>query len=146
MNILNRMTWDKHTSCCWADTQSRKNWQCMLVLTRVLPGCVWDWSHPTLWLLLREILRADWCLVARRLGHLGRGRHCWGRILIWVKEMDRKVQGNILPDCNHFAASLTKNNHHKICVKLNTSFKSKRKSQIICISPYALKSAAATCL
>lgn len=70
-----------------------------------LPGCVWDWSHPTLWLLLREILRADWCLVARRLGHLGRGRHCWGRILIWVTGMARKVQGNIRSDKNDLTMS-----------------------------------------
>lgn len=46
------------------------------VAVPVLPGCVWDWSHPTLWLLRTEIPRADWCLVARRLGHLGRRRRC----------------------------------------------------------------------
>lgn len=58
----------------------------------VLPGCVWDWSRPTLWLLQREILGADWCLVARRLGHLGRGRHCCRRIRSRVTGMVRKVQ------------------------------------------------------
>lgn len=94
--------------------KARKEWKCTSVLTRVLPGCVWDWSHPTLWLLLREIPRADWCLVARRLGHLGRGRHCWGRILIWVTAMGRKVQGNIRSGSNHFTVSLSKkNNNHK---------------------------------
>lgn len=87
--------------CCCTDTKSRKKWKCMLVLTRMLPGCVWDWSRPTLWLLLREILRADWCLVARRLGHLGRGRHCCRRILIWVTGMVRKVQESIHSDINN---------------------------------------------
>lgn len=105
MNILNRTRRDKHIFCCWADTQSGTKWQCVSLLTRVLPGCVWDWSHPTLWLLLREIPRADWCLVARRLGHLGRGRHCWGRILIWVTATDRKVQGNIRSHSHRFTAS-----------------------------------------
>lgn len=33
---------------------------------------MWDWSRPTLWLLQKEILRADWRLVARRLGDLVR--------------------------------------------------------------------------
>lgn len=75
MNILSRMTWNTHFIYAVARTK-QKEMKVMLVLTRVLPGCVWDWSHPTLWLLLREILRADWCLVARRLGHLERGRQC----------------------------------------------------------------------
>lgn len=97
----NQQRWALYICCCCTDTKSREKWKCMLVLTRMLPGCVWDWSRPTLWLLPREILRADWCLVARRLGHLGRGRHCCGRILIWVTGMVRKVQESIHSDINN---------------------------------------------
>lgn len=75
--------------CFWFYVVIQK---CPLVLSHVLPGCVWDWSHPTLWLLQTEILRADWCLVARRLGHLGRGRRCCREIWSWVTGMVGRVQ------------------------------------------------------
>lgn len=103
---------ERNESVCW-------------LLTRVLPGCVWDWSRPTLWLLLREILRADWCLVARRLGHLGKGRHCWGRILIWVTGMGRKVQGETLAQAAIAPRyHKVKNLNHKTCVSPNIFFRS----------------------
>lgn len=92
---------------------STRNKRSPVVLSHVLPGCVWDWSRPTLWLLQREILRADWCLVARRLGHLGRGRHCcrgtWSRVTAMVK----KVQESIHPD-KIYSTSITVQHHQNI--------------------------------
>lgn len=77
-------------------------------LRRLLPGCVWDWSNPTPWLLQREILRADWCLVARRLDHLGRGRHCCRRILNLSYWYVRKFQDGIHSHINNTTVSWTR--------------------------------------
>lgn len=71
-------------------TQNRMEEKLQKAVSCVVPGCVWDWSRPTLWLLRREILCADWCLVARRQSHLGRSRHCCRWIWSWVIRMEQQ--------------------------------------------------------
>lgn len=102
-------------------------WFCVVIQkypwvpSHVLPGCVWDWSHPTLWLLQTEILRADWCLVARRLGHLGRGRHCCREIWSRVTGMVGKVRESRLAlETPFIHRATTASQHQRQCLKEQT--------------------------
>lgn len=82
-------------------------------MSHVLPGCVWDWSHPTPWLLQREISGADWCLVARRLAHLGKGRQCcrgiWSCVTRMLQERQREsIHVSITTKCHRITNFLWK--------------------------------------